>query len=343
MTGLLPEDDMTTSFSRVTPPGWGTSARDPELVLSGIDEWVRNAALAALVEAFDGQPPAGSVLNRLNWLERFSAEHWDFRAGQERNLARSIEFDESTNRLILDVADALGLTHASPPAAPAYTHLLILGGLVRACILRPRHAAGLIEGGLQVGTVSALSAYRPLRGDENDLIEVLGLSGRRNEMEVMEAGLVGAFGLAQSIDEVHHEEPGIEFSTELVRAWRLDDLSVRLVIAPSAEPQTRRSNTADTYAYWADACVHLKPEDSILLVTSSIYLPYQHADAVRMLALPHGCSVETVGLDFSDENLGPLRQSFTPANYLQEVRSAIRGIQALHTAATAMTTSARTV
>lgn len=328
-----------SGFPPVTPPAWGQDARAPSTVLESIDAWIDNAALTALIRAFDGHLPDGNSLKRLEWLDNFSATHWDFRGGQERNLARMVEFDASKAAVILDVATALGLTTSSPPTRSTYTHLLILGGLVRACLLRPRFAADLIHGGLDVKSVSALSAYRPLRGDEIALSEKLGPPGKNNEMEVMEAGLISGFDLGAAVDEQRHDLPGIEFATTLVRTWRAaGNLPVRLVIAPSLEPTTRRANTADTYAYWADRCVHLGPSDSILLVTSSIYLPYQHADAVRMLALPHGCSVETIGIDFSDQRLKELRQSFTPANYLQEIRSAIRGVRALHATATAMLT-----
>jgi hypothetical protein len=325
-----------SGFVRLIPPGWGESARTPAAVLDSIDAWARSEPLAALVSAFDGVLPDMETNLQLDWLERFSAQHWDFRAGQERNLARTAEFDPATTRLILDVAEALGLTRSVPPARKSYTHVVILGGLVRACLLRPQYAADLVRGGLRAGSVTALSAYRSLRGDETDLIEALGLAGRSNEMEVMEAGLVRSFGLGDPVDVQVTEMAEAEFGSAMVRTWLFDSLSVRLVVAPSPEPQIRRANTADTYAYWADTCVHLGAEDTVLLVTSSIYLPYQHADAVRMLALPHGCYVETVGIDFSDERLGALRQAFTPANYLQEIRSAIRGIQSLYAFATTM-------
>ena len=323
---------MSQSMS-VPPPAWGGDAPTPESVITSIETWLRNEPLATLVDAFGGRVPHESAAGTLKWLDDFSAEHWDFRVGQERNLARTADFDRATTDLILNTAAALGLTTSTPPARNAYDHVLILGGLVRACLLRPRFAAGLIERGLQTRSVAALSAYRPLRGDEHDLINALGVPDKRNEMEVMEAGLVEAFALGKPDDEQAYDEPGLEFATSLVRTWQASGLRIQLVIAPSPEPATRRANTADTYAYWADSCAHLTTGNSILLVTSSIYVPYQHADAVRLLALPHGCSVETVGIDFSDERLGALQQSFTPANYLQEIRSAIRATRALYAAA----------
>jgi hypothetical protein len=222
----------------------------------------------------------------------------------------------------------------------AYSHVLILGGLVRACLLRPRYAAELIDGGLETGTVAALTAYRPLGGNENDLIEELGLSGKTNEMEVMEAGLTAAFNLGEPVGEYRQNTVNSRFGTALVRTWNTGRIVVQLIVAPSPAPSVRRANTADTYTYWADSCARVSPSDAILVVTSSIYLPYQHSDAVRMLALPHGCSVETVGINLADERLGVLRQSFSATNYLQEIRSAIRGIGALYLTATAMLNAA---
>lgn len=332
-----------SEFSPVIPPAWGEAASSPEATIESIDAWLGNEPIGALVRAFGGRIPDCTIAERLAWLDDFSAEHWDFHAGQERNLATMVEFDEMTTRLILDAAKALGLTVTTSPGRRAYSHVLILGGLVRACLLRPGYAAELIYGGLEAGTVAALTAYRPLGGNENDLIQALGLSGKTNEMEVMEAGLVAAFDLHEPVGEHRQDEVDSAFGMALVRTWNSDGVTIQLVVAPSPEPLVRRANTADTYAYWANTCAHVRPNDAILVVTSSIYLPYQHSDAARMLALPHGCSIETVGISFSEERFGVLRQSFSATNYLQEIRSAIRGIRALYlTAKTMLNTSSPT-
>jgi hypothetical protein len=69
-----------------------------------------------------------------------------------------------------------------------------------------------------------------------------------------------------------------------------------------------------------------------LLVTSAIYVPFQHADAIRMLSVPLGAIVDTIGVDPKTVSEGPLRQHFAPTNYLQEVRSATRALRALDAA-----------
>jgi hypothetical protein len=59
----------------------------------------------------------------------------------------------------------------------------------------------------------------------------------------------------------------------------------------------------------------------VLVVTTDLFVPFQHCDAVRLLGLPYGCAVETVGFDTST--------TVRTFELLQEVRSAIRSMRAL--------------
>lgn len=322
---------MAEAFERVPAPGSGGSDTR-ESILDEVERWVSGAPIAALLAAFGAEPPVGPTRDRLDWLEQFSAENWDFRAGKERNLAAAQTFAEPVQATIFSVATALGMVSTQPPRAARYDHVLILGGLVRACLLRPRYAADLLRQGVRASAVAALTAFRPLGGDEPALVRAAGITGEpANEMEAMQEGLMRAFGLDPAA--AHDVGSGEGFATELVRSWRQDDTTVELVVAPSPEPETRRANSADTYAYWADRHAHLQPGAQILLITSAIYVPFQGCDAVRVLALPRGCSVETVGVDVTSTDLGALQQQFTPANYLQEIRSAVRSVRSLHEAA----------
>lgn len=105
-------------------------------------------------------------------------------------------------------------------------------------------------------------------------------------------------------------------------------ISLIVAAAPSSEPETRRANTADTYVWFAEELAHIERGKRVLAVTTSIYVPAQHAAAVRTLAIPFGVAVETIGVDASmtpDE----LAQGFSATKYLLEVRSAIRSMQSL--------------
>ena len=98
--------------------------------------------------------------------------------------------------------------------------------------------------------------------------------------------------------------------------------------APSSRPDRARADTADAYAWFATKIANLTPGQRILAVTTDIYRPYQQLAALRMLALPYGVEVETVG--HVPAGVEPvLRQPFSPARYLQEIRSAVQGCRAL--------------
>ena len=69
------------------------------------------------------------------------------------------------------------------------------------------------------------------------------------------------------------------------------------------------------------------------MVTAPIYVPFQHCDALRVLAVPYGCGVDTVGVDPGLPALRALPEpTLTPGRYLQEIRSAIRSMRHLHAA-----------
>jgi hypothetical protein len=152
-----------------------------------------------------------------------------------------------------------------------------------------------------------------------------------DEFDVMDEGVRMAFSLDEPTTERGHA------SEEVGASWRVraysgpEGLEVKVIAAPSSEPGVRRANTPDTYAWFASEVAHLRHGQRLLVVTTSIYVPFQHANALRMFSLPFGVSVETVGADPGD--LDPrLSQKFLPHNYLQEVRSTIRALRDLYSA-----------
>jgi hypothetical protein len=105
-------------------------------------------------------------------------------------------------------------------------------------------------------------------------------------------------------------------------------MTVSAVAAPSSSPGERRANTVDTYRFWAEH--RRRPsEQSVLVVTAPVYVPYQGAGAVEVLGIEYGLSVETVGIRRRTGHLGRFAQDYEARHYLQEVRSAIRGMRSL--------------
>jgi hypothetical protein len=337
VTAIRPERELKSVFSEVSRelefaavPTLPSNTRDIE---AAIKEWVYSSALAAVVGAFGGgAPEQGTDLgDTLRWLEDFSL-CWDYRSGAERNLVAEQELDADTTTLVVRAAAALGLVGTSEPPAKRYDHVLVLGGLVRACIARPIYAARLIDTGkVHAQDVTALGGFRELKGNEHELAATLGYTGLVDEYHAMDAGVRSAFAVEEPFAE-RGEQSDIVGASWAVREYHLaDGGAIRVVGAPSSEPGVRRANTPDTYAWYASELAKLHSGERVLIVTSDIYLPFQHADALRMLALPYSVEVDAVGVSPGDAHPS-LAQRFEAHNYLQEFRSTIRAFRALHSA-----------
>lgn len=305
-----------------------------EGLLEGIDGWARSAALREVVGAFGELPPDGLDLRQLlEWLDRFS-ERWDFRQG-ERNIGVSPRFSAGTRQVVEAGAAALGLASGGVEPEGRYDCILILGGLARACLSRSLYAARLLEEkDLEADRVIAIGAFRHVSEDEVDLLDSVAGAPAGDEFEAMELGVRRAFSLGEPVAKTGSEAQGPQ---NPYASWRVTEYEtaaggpLQVVAAPSSEPEERRANTADTLAWLAETQVELKPGQRLLIITTDIYVPFQHADALRLLALPHGVEVEVAGVvpGLVDRRLA---HEFTPDKYLQEIRSTIRSLRQLERA-----------
>jgi hypothetical protein len=128
---------------------------------------------------------------------------------------------------------------------------------------------------------------------------------------------VAGLGSERHLSQAEQEIAGRDAKTEadaLSRGFERAGVDARIVTAGGV-----RANTADTYDAWQAR--EPAPISTILIVTSEIYVPFQHADAVRKL---NARTIETIGVPATHTLSNGLRQDFTPSNYLQELRSAIR-------------------
>jgi hypothetical protein len=291
-----------------------------------LHRWASSVPLGDLVAAFGGTRPELPVGELLAWLDDFSAGRWDFRSARqvERDHVAPPSFPPGVAGLVAEVAAALGLVKPAPPRRPVYDHLLVLGGLARACLQRSEHAARLLRSG-RVGAdqVTALGSFRPLDDAE------AGLLPARYEVDAFEAAIRIAFGVTGAADVVR--SPGeITPASWTVRVLKTEDgQALQVLAAPSSEPSRRRANTPDTYRFWAREA-GLEPGGRVLVVTSPIYVPFQHCDAIRMLALPYGCAVDTVGFDPARATVRQPPGADGTDRYLQEIRSAVRSMRRLH-------------
>jgi hypothetical protein len=307
-------------------PSWQGVPGDAERTVADVDGWASSAAMTALLRAFGAELPPLSGDPLLERLEAFSALHWDFRGGRERNLAAQADLTDDQQRAVFELAPALGLAGHPGPRRRDYDTILMTGGMIRAGIVKPRFVRELIDSGVDARTLVFAGGFRPFAGDELDLAAVFGVRGD-NEVNAMVRGMELAFGpLGQPVVSEH-------IGSTPSASWRVCEWEARgrmlvVLAAASSDPLRRRANTADTYHAWAQR----QATGSVLMVTTPIYVPYQAAAAVEVLGVGHGLAVETVGVSATASDLGEYSQQFLPHHHLQEIRSAIRGMRSLRAA-----------
>ncbi|MEV7325261.1 hypothetical protein [Streptomyces sp. NPDC093970] len=333
------------STMQLTFPSVSLAATGDNL-LPTIEDWITSEAMRALVTAFDGDEKsllgtAADLHTRVQRLYAFS-DRWDNRTqGQERNQSTELPMSAVQRDTVLAATAALGLHDCPPPQHAEYDHVLLLGGLVRACFNRPAFAAQLLTGGtVRTNSVAALGGHRPFGKSKNPDDDEFVLAARIGHPELVEEyqaldlGTRSAFGLGEAthVEGERHDNIG---GTWGVRHYtHPSGTAVRVAAAPSSDPDKRRAHTGDTYAFFAEHMEQLRPGARLLLVTTPIYAPSQHFTALHRLALPYQVQVETVGGD-PDDISDALRQPFTPTRYLAEVRGAVRALTGLVEAATA--------
>ncbi|UNO39191.1 hypothetical protein [Streptomyces sp. MST-110588] len=330
---------MSHGFQRIPLIGTGDAAGTHGTPAADAAAWTLSPPVRALIEAFaeDGRDRAllndldagaGSTAERLARLDRFS-ERWDTRQGRERNQAGQLDLTPAQRALVHAAAKALGMCDDPGPRLRHYDHVLILGGSIRGCLARPAHAAHLIRSRrVLAGHITALGGHRPFVGDESALAAAAGVPWLTEEFAALDHGTRRAFALGEpeSTEGETSPLPGGAWSVRRYRAAGIPP--VHVVAAPSSAPAERRADTADTYAFFSERLAGLRPGTRLLLVTASINVPAQHVAALRMLALPHGAVVDTVG-NLPRSVPPALARRFTATEYLLEVRSTIRALYRL--------------
>jgi hypothetical protein len=294
---------------RVELPGddGGATVRD---FIAG---WVGHPALRRIVEADGGTWPSGALDDQVEALHEFS-RRWDFRGGAERLDMGSGRLQIDARRLFADAAE-LGLTAAQTPSQSKYDHGLVLGGTALASIYRLRRLYQLREDGIEVDNVAVLTALREVGEPELELVRTRReiahiVNGATTEFDVMTAATEAYSHSSARIEHKAHANPHLA-------AARAQVGNAIVLAAPSGDPG-RRANTRDNYDVYSR---EVGPTDSVLIVTSSIYLPYQFFIALQALGWDQPRAIEAVG--FPPEWMDGVLVG--PSNVLQELRSALFG------------------
>jgi hypothetical protein len=326
-----------TTISVCPPPG-----PDRERLLAArLHEWLGHDQLHELVRRWGGSPPANASLSELlDYLVPFS-DVWDYRGKARGATGSAVSSQDSAGasrwevtddarvgenqELVLRAARALGLARVRLPRRRFFDYVLILGGARLSNLFRVRRAKELLDrGALEAKALVLLGSLRDVMESERDATDTYAPSAR-TELDL----LVRAAELELGIDAATAStsgESGPATTDARRRAWSFrahahGDVPLLALAAPSREPAKRRATSADSYAFFHDTLAP-SPGASCLLITSQIYVPYQHLEAVRTLALPYDIELETIG--FPIRWGGRLQGLRAPANYLQEIRSTIQ-------------------
>ena len=342
MTQEAAHDDADGTLVLPPAPAVGsTDDQSPAALREQLAAWLASPALTTLLDAERAQP-SGNLGEQLAYLDGFSAAVWDFRglasdkgALAERNQVNRDAVTGEREARVVAVAHALGMVDPRPPNFDSYDHVFTLGGLVRACAWRTEYAAHLVRHAVKAEAVTALTAYRKLAANANDaaqdeptLLREFGLPARSFEVEVMEDAVLTAFR-APPFEVLTEGDPNAS-PNERFRVARSHADGIELTVVAAPDPaSSQRADTGTTMRYWAQHVANVKPGDRILNVTSAIYLPFQHANAIQNFTLPYGAVVDTVAIDHSVVPPRPVPQVFRGVNYLQEIRSTVRAYRSL--------------
>lgn len=308
------------------------------VVHSEIKRWIKSRALSNLITLFKSKFPSQNDLTQLvEWLLEFS-EKWDFRGRLHKSQASKditegarwqlddSEFTDEDSSLILNSARQLGLVETREPSEKQYSYILVLGGARLSCLLRPRLAAEIIKkNNIKTRAVVLLASGRPVTDSERIATDTYA-PGAKDEFALMNAGAEQSFGVDARFDQDQWTDPANPNKNWAIRRYGNNSFQFPNVVslsAPSSEPGKRRANSMDTYKFFMEN-FDIDTGDSLLLVTSQIYVPYQQLEAIRTLALPNNILVETIG--FPPVWGGDLQGMTGPTNYLQEIRSTIQSV-----------------
>ncbi len=300
---------------------------DPENdPLEGTRRWIADPALRELVGLFGGDWPAegDSLRRRARALAEFS-EVWDWRNGGSRLDIVAPEQVQALSGKILQLVHQLGIIEPPPLHGGDYDWVLVLGGLATGCRSRTEYVSELLaSGAISTKRLCLLGSFRELHDAERATAADFAPQAQ-TEVGMLQALADYEFPSSEPWKLQVEGDPDAEPRNAQLIGRREGALALNLYAARSSDPG-RNANSADTYRQFSnDVALH---GGRLLLVSTHIYAPYQHWDAVRVLGLPCRVAIETVGTPPAAS-----RRDFDAAWYLQEVRSALRSASALAEAA----------
>jgi len=296
-----------------------------EVSTAYINEIAETDALVQLVGSFGvsthilDTTHGASARQRLLWLKAFSNEYLDSRQGKERDQVEMVPFRPAEETAIEACVEAFHMRGETDASRQQYGFISVLGGRNQRSLHRVRHAKRQFENGVTAPYLLLLGSNRSV--DETERVNTANYAGNpETEYDLMNAAFEQEFGVSE-YDEVAFDSQGLPVDANTpdsgrVRYYELSNgTKVLSVSAPRIEG-TQRTNTADTYLF-IDMILGkaLQNGGSLLAITSDIFVPFQHADALRIHTLLGNMQVETIGCNEGEY--------LSPAAYANEINALI--------------------
>ncbi|MGH3695042.1 MAG: hypothetical protein ACRDRX_13825 [Pseudonocardiaceae bacterium] len=303
---------------------FASTASDPQAIKQSTATWLDSVEMTELLARFNRSLTTTGLQNRLAEAEQISREIFDFRQGGERWEAKKTEFPQQT----AEAVDALiARIYRDPQTLPANelgapAHGLVLGGGIESCLLRSSLLADLVEQGLPVGNVWGLGSRRAVIDTERKIASELHLGPVDDELDAMCAALRYALNLSNGAEESRQSPCNVR---QLAK-------SPVPVVGLAAEPEQGkiRATTSDTYRIFLKNAGNVNGQDNLLIITSAIHAPFQHAQALAELSLPTGATITSVGAHIATSREAAVRAEWTTAQWLQEIRSALWSMRVMY-------------
>lgn len=254
--------------------------------------WLASPALLQLVWQMGG--PAGAV--DPHSLAQWSSKNLDTRQGKERYEAPRATWKASHIEAITRAAAALGLVRSAPPQLTRYDTTVLLGGTTAGNRLRAEFAAGLVNGGVDLGLLALVTARRPISAHEHEAEPKS--RGDSSEDENLLRRVSDEFG---PLNPVRRDRLGESEDWQLVTEGTQQEVRL-LVAAPS--PGRARASTSDGIRFLLQ---RIAGDIGVrtLLVTTAIYAPYQFFTAAPLMLSDGPRHVELVGPSATVETSDP--------------------------------------
>lgn len=298
---------------RSKPPEWLVTARAH--ATDYLNRFVFNPGVEKAVSEYDTHFRNIKDQNeRLDYLKKLAAEHWDFRKGRERyEITETYELDEPGNeqgKRIYEGAAIAEMNTNSRATLKHYSIMAVLGGANMAAYNRLKYG---LEQNITYDTLAYLGSQRELPPAEKEIVKRYA-PGAQTEFDLGKGAILSLLG-RELVDQGEYELVTSEW--HIVHLQRRDGLPIVLLSAPPFLGG-RRANTADTYDFMRRVEQEsFNPTKNILFTTAAIYRYAQYFDAMREIHLRTGVDIEVLGFEPAYGGT-----EFKPTQFLQELKAA---------------------